>query len=302
MGSRGGTTGSTLDEGQGREYFNAAPGTPPATVEAINANRSPLQSRIAGESSLLLTTEGVANADLPTGARGTQFFIAEPGEGPMGRPAVAAETGVEPLPAEPGAVGGPARDPNYRTEHRFADAYLIPELRQQIQASRASAGLPPLDDVQLAVAAGEQARYVMEGVPSTDLAQAPVRPWSGEVIQRPRDPMQMLLAPEVLQPRSSRERSHRHRAPAPTVDGGTSGSHSSESEPDFFRLHCSCAMRPWPRPRHRRRPRPRRRRHDTADALDDAPPTPRRRRRPRTPTPHAVADSPRRRRLAVQGQ
>ena len=180
--------------------INAAPGTPPATVEAINANRSPLQSRIAGESSLLLTTEGVASADLPTGARGTQFFIAEPGEGPMGRPAVAAEPGVEPLPAEPGAVGGPARDPNYRTEHRFADAYLIPEMRRQIQASRASAGLPPLDDVQLAVAAGEQARYVMEGVPSTDLAQAPVRPWSGEVIQRPRDPMQMLLAPEVLSP------------------------------------------------------------------------------------------------------
>ena len=180
--------------------INAAPGTPPATVEAINANRSPLQSRIAGESSLLLTTEGVPNAALPTGARGTRFFIAEPGEGPMGRPAVAAEPGVAPLPAEPGAVGGPARDPNYRTEHRFADAYLIPELRQQIQASRARAGLPPLDDVQLAVAAGEQARYVMEGTPRTDLTQAPARPWSGEVIERPRDPMQMLLAPEVLSP------------------------------------------------------------------------------------------------------
>jgi hypothetical protein len=165
-----------------------ASGTVPATVEAINANRSPLQSRRTGESSLLLTTQGVSDAELPTGARGTRVFIAEPGEGPMGRPAYA-EPGTAATPAEPGAVGGAQRDPNYSTEHKFADAHLIPEMREQIQTSRARAGLAPLDDVQLTEAAGEQGRYVMEGVPRTDLAQNPVQPWSGEVIQRPREPM-----------------------------------------------------------------------------------------------------------------
>ncbi|MCB1965704.1 MAG: hypothetical protein KDI64_06545, partial [Candidatus Accumulibacter sp.] len=34
----------------------------------------------------------------------------------------------------------------------------------------------------------------------TDLAQRPVEPWSGTVVERPRTPMQMLLAPEVLMP------------------------------------------------------------------------------------------------------
>ena len=180
--------------------INAAPGTPPATVEAINASRSPLQSRAAHPATLLLTTEGAPASALPGGERGTRYYI---GDAPMGRPAVPEGPGNVAIPAEPGAAGGPARAADtrrYSTEHRFADAYLIPEMRRQIQASRERAGLPPLDDVQLAVAAGEQARWVMEGVPRTDLAQRPVEPWSGFVVEPARSPMQMLLAPEVLLP------------------------------------------------------------------------------------------------------
>ena len=176
---------------------NAPAGTPPATVEAINSNRSPLQTFVGEPSSLLLTTEGVPASSLPTGNEGTRYFI---GDAPMGRPAVPAEPGIAAIPAEPGAPGGPARDPNYRSGHRFADRHLIPEMALQIQDARARAGLPPLDPVQLSVAAGEQARYVMEGVPRTDLAGNPVEPWSGFTVDRPRDPMQMLLAPEVLSP------------------------------------------------------------------------------------------------------
>ncbi|MCB1902218.1 MAG: hypothetical protein KDH16_23215, partial [Rhodocyclaceae bacterium] len=180
--------------------INAAPGTRPATVEAINASRSPLQSRAAHPATLLLTTEGAPASALPGGERGTRYYV---GDAPMGRPAVPEGPGNAAIPAEPGAAGGPARPADtrrYRTEHRFADAYLIPEMRRQIQASRERAGLPPLDDVQLAVAAGEQARWVMEGVPRTDLAQRPVEPWSGFVVEPARSPMQMLLAPEVLLP------------------------------------------------------------------------------------------------------
>ena len=163
--------------------INAAPGTLPATVEAINANRSALQSRTAHPATLLLTTEGVPATALPGGELGTRYFV---GDAPMGRPAIPEGPGNRAIPAEPGAAGGPvppADTLRYGTEHRFADAYLIPEMRRQVQESRARAGLPPLDDVQLAVAAGEMARYVMEGVPRTDVAQRPVQPWSGFVVE-----------------------------------------------------------------------------------------------------------------------
>jgi hypothetical protein len=49
-------------------------------------------------------------------------------------------------------------------------------MARQIEASRARAGLPPLDHVQLFAAAGEQARWAMEGVPRTDLAGNPLSP------------------------------------------------------------------------------------------------------------------------------
>lgn len=155
------------------------PGTLPGTVEAINTNRSALQSRTAGESVTLLTTEGVPSTALPSGQRGTRFFVADE---PMGRPAIEAEPGVAAQGPEPGALGDMARRQNYTTEHRFADSHLIPRLRQEIQAARARAGLQPLDSVQLAVAAGEQARFMMEGVPSTTLAGQSNAPRSGIVV------------------------------------------------------------------------------------------------------------------------
>ena len=179
---------------------NVAAGELPATSEAINANRSPLQSRVAKQASLLLTTEGVPTSQIPEGQRGTRYYI---GDRPMG--GVGEIEG--PAPAQrslnlqgPDDVETPEYR-RYRTEHRFADAYLIPQERAQIQASRARAGLQPLDDVQLATAAGEQARWRVEGVPSTDLAQRPTTPWSGETVQLGRaGPQQMLLAPELLSP------------------------------------------------------------------------------------------------------
>lgn len=193
--------------------IKASAGTDPATVEAINANRSPLNARTEGESTLLLTTQGVPDSELPGGNRGTRFFM---GDEPMGRPAQPASPTNEAIPAEPGAVGGPrlpAGAKQNRAEHKFADARLIPAEAEKIQAARARAGLPPLDDVQLARAAGEQARYRMEGVPSTDLAQNPTKPWSGEVISRPTEPMQLELQPKDPLARRDWRRAMRQRAP-----------------------------------------------------------------------------------------
>ena len=174
-----------------------ATGTLPASAEAINANRSPLQSRRAGEASLLLGTEGVPASEFANPAqRGTDYFIDDTGAGRVGEPRRGRGAQQE-------LAFGPPEAPferRYGTEHRFADRYLIPEMRAQIAESRARAGLPPLDDVQLTVAAGEQARYVMEGVPATDLQQRPTQPWSGRVVEPSRSPVQMLLAPEVLAP------------------------------------------------------------------------------------------------------
>ena len=47
-----------------------SPGTLPATPEAINANRSPLQSKVGQPATLLLTTEGVPDSQLPGGNPG----------------------------------------------------------------------------------------------------------------------------------------------------------------------------------------------------------------------------------------
>lgn len=59
------------------------------------------------------------------------------------------------------------RDPNYTTEHKFADAYLIPAASKQIAATRKRKGLPPLDPRMLAIAAGEMARWRTSGHPGT---------------------------------------------------------------------------------------------------------------------------------------
>lgn len=176
---------------------NAAPGTLPASAEAINANRSPLQSRRAGEATLLLTTEGVPDAQLANPAqRGTDYFVDDTGAGRVGEPR--RDRGAQTsLPFD--APEAPF-DPRYGTEHKFADRSRIPDIQRQIAESRARAGLPPLDEVQLARAAGEQARYVMEGVPATDLQGRPTQPWSGRVVEPSRTPVQMLLAPEVISP------------------------------------------------------------------------------------------------------
>ncbi len=184
--------------------IKAVSGTDPATVDAINANRSGLQTYKTGEGTLLLNTQGVPSSELPAGNRGTRFYVDET---PLGRPAQSNASAV--IPAEPGAVGGVKRDADYNSEHRFADRHLIPEMRRQIQDSRAQAGLPPLDDVQLTFAAGEQARYVMEGVPATDLAQHPTQPWSGEVITRPRETIQLDLLPQDPKARADWQRTMR---------------------------------------------------------------------------------------------
>ena len=197
--------------------IKSSAGTDPASVSAINENRSVLNSDGDMPSTLLLTTQGVPASELPTGDRGTRFFQ---GDEPMGRPAKPAGAegpGSPAVPAEPGAVGGPARpDGSTRnsTEHKFADQRLIPGEAAKIQDARDRAGLPPLDDVQLAKAAGEQARWRMEGVPSTDLQQNPTKPWSGELVTRPTEPMQLDLKPKDPVERADWNRNMRQRPPA----------------------------------------------------------------------------------------
>ena len=156
--------------------INVGPGELPAHTDVINANRSPLQSRSRKQATLLLTTKGVNTQVIASGRRGTRYYVGDRPMGGIGEfegPAAAGQTA---------SVDAPPDYKRYTTEHKFADASLIPAERAKIQASRAAAGQPPLDDVQLAVAAGEQARWRMEGVPSTDLQQNATNPWSGEVV------------------------------------------------------------------------------------------------------------------------
>ena len=57
---------------------------------------------------------------------------------------------------------------SYSTEHKFADAFLIPAQAEKIVQARQGAGLPPLDPRQLAISAGEMARWMTTGHSGTE--------------------------------------------------------------------------------------------------------------------------------------
>ena len=57
---------------------------------------------------------------------------------------------------------------SYSTEHKFADAFLIPAQTQKIAEGRRGAGLPPLDPRQLAISAGEMVRWMTTGHSGTE--------------------------------------------------------------------------------------------------------------------------------------
>ena len=124
------------------------PGMAPMDANAINANISYLQSESDLPSTTLLSD--------PAGG-GTRFHADDV---PRGR------TGDQGMPGEQLDLFTPSRgprDPDYSTEHKFADNYLIPRESERIAAARRQAGLPPLDPRTLATAAGEQARWIMTG-------------------------------------------------------------------------------------------------------------------------------------------
>ncbi len=169
-------------------------GEAPLQLDIINENRSWLQSRGArgsGEAARTLLTD-------PLGGP-TRYFAGEP--------------------------KGPQEQRVYGTEHRFVDQYLEPEIRKQIETRRSELGLPPLDPRALAIAVGEQARWVMEGTPGTAR--------SGAVIDLGRaGPQQLLLSPEILSP----ELHGRGLTvePAPQPAGGTAAAVGDRFRGDYF--------------------------------------------------------------------
>ena len=128
---------------------NLPAGMHPLSVDVINENLLWLQSRRNLPSTLL-------HVD-PHGG-GTRFFVDDVPHGRVGDAGMRGEQLdlFRPSPAP--------RAPDYRTEHKFMDNHLIPAVARQIADARARAGLPPLDPRMLAIAAGEQARWMMEGV------------------------------------------------------------------------------------------------------------------------------------------
>jgi hypothetical protein len=185
-GSRAASPGAPMAAGEQIQHWTKVldattklpPGMQPLPPDVINENRSWLQSRRDQAARTLLTD--------PAGG-GTRYFVGERTYGGAGEPFGPHEqlslAGTEP----------PWPERVYGTEHKFADQYLIPEIRDQIQTRRAEFGLPPLDPRDLAIAAGEQARWIMEGTPGTT--------WSGASIDLGRaGPQQLLLAPEILSP------------------------------------------------------------------------------------------------------
>ena len=144
-------------------------GMAPLHPDVINENLMWLQS-----SQTLPSTE--LHVD-PAG-RGTRHYIDDV---PRGR------RGDAGMPGEQLDLFTPSRgprDPNYNTEHKFMDNFLIPRESERIASSRRQAGLPPLDPRMLAIAAGEQARFIVTGRPGTErsgrmidlAAQATARP------------------------------------------------------------------------------------------------------------------------------
>jgi hypothetical protein len=127
-------------------------GMPPLHPDVINENLLWLQSRKELPATLMLVD--------PTG-KPTRYFIDDMPRGGWH------DVGGRSPQLDLFTPAGRVREPDYNTEHKFTDNYLIPAAAQQIVEARRRAGLPPLDPRMLAIAAGEQARWMMEGITGT---------------------------------------------------------------------------------------------------------------------------------------
>ncbi|MBB5429129.1 hypothetical protein HDG40_007324 [Paraburkholderia sp. JPY158] len=131
---------------------NLPAGMFPLHPDVINENLRWLQSR-----SDLPATELLID---PNGA-GTRYFVDTI---PRGRAGDFGMPGHQPeLFPETRAA-----DKTYSTEHKFADAHLIPTQAEKIAQSRRDAGLLPLDPRMLAISAGEMARWQTTGHSGTE--------------------------------------------------------------------------------------------------------------------------------------
>ncbi len=162
---------------------NLPPGMNPLDVNVINENTLWLQSRRNLPSTVL-------HVD-PKGG-GTRFHVDDV---PRGRVGDAGAPGEQLDLFKPSA--GP-RAPDYNTEHKFMDNYLIPAAARQIAESRRKAGLPPLDPRMLAIAAGEQTRWMATGDPGTTRS-GEVVDIAGRASARPAAPQQKAVSPPSAQ-------------------------------------------------------------------------------------------------------
>lgn len=126
---------------------NLPAGMHPLHPDVINENLRWLQSRSALPATELLVS---------VGGGGTRYHVDTI---PRGR---AGDFG---MPGHQPDLFPQARPPDrsYSTEHKFADAYLIPAQAAKIAQARRDAGLPPLDPRLLAISAGEMARWQTTG-------------------------------------------------------------------------------------------------------------------------------------------
>jgi hypothetical protein len=143
---------------------NLPPGMAPLHPDVINENINWLQSRTNRPSTEL-------HVD-PEGG-GTRHYIDDV---PRGR------EGDQGLRGEQLDLFSPptqSRSADYSTEHKMMDNYIIPRESRRIAESRQRTGLPPLDPRMLAIAAGEQARYILTGHSGTQRSGRMVEVTSG---------------------------------------------------------------------------------------------------------------------------
>lgn len=167
---------------------NLPAGMHPLDVNVINENLMWLQSRRNLPSTVL-------HVD-PHGG-GTRFYIDDVPRGRIGDAGARGEQ-LDLFQPSPGP-----RQPDFGTEHKFMDNHLIPAVSQQIAEARARAGLPPLDPRMLAIAAGEQARWMIDGVSGSSrsgevvdvAAAATARPAAEAQPARPAEPSAQLELP-----------------------------------------------------------------------------------------------------------
>jgi len=163
---------------------NLPAGTLPLHPDVINENLRWLQSR-----SNLPATELM----IDPGGGGTRYYVDTI---PRGR---AGDFGMPGQQLELFPQSRP-NDRRYSTEHKFADAHLIPAQAEKIAQARRDAGLPPLDPRMLWISAGEMARWQTSGHSGTQRSGRNVDLAGAASRRAPPAPLPPATSPQLALP------------------------------------------------------------------------------------------------------